>query len=248
MIDCSMLVVPDVHRPVHNHKAWDLVLKVVSDAKPDLLAQLGDLGDYEAVSSHSKKFGVQRALKREVDSTREAARELRQAHGKKKKRYWIQGNHEERFERYAAANAPELEDFLPTGAQLLGVETGEVWCPYRSDVQVGKVTITHDVGHSGKNATAQTLDSVGHCVVSGHTHRGGIVFDGTVLGERRFSMSCGWLGDVDKITYMHRSQMRGWQLGFGWLRFDKRGRAWPTFCPILDDGRTVVLEGKEYRV
>lgn len=246
----EVLCVPDVHRPYHDERAFDLVLNIIDHRKPDYVVQLGDFGDFAAVASHPKKFGREERFERELADVRNGVKCLQQATGRGQL-VFLQGNHEERYERYAALRAPAIESTLPAGRTLLGLRPQDRWVPYQSSIKLGDcVTFVHDVGHSGKNATAQTLDAVGHCVVHGHTHRGAIVFDGNVnLNERRFAMGCGWLGDRTKITYMHPSKTRSWQLGFGLLSLapSPDGSKWivdPEFCAIYMN--RVRVAGQEY--
>jgi len=243
----NVLVIPDLHVPYHHKVAWDLTLRIIKTEKPAVVVQLGDFGDFEAVASHPKKFGRKLAFDDELAACRKEMKRLQVACGDAKL-VVLQGNHEERFERYIAHNAPHAETVQPSARKLLGLRSKDVWVPYRSHWKLGKVLFLHDVGHSGKNATTQTLDAVGSCVVHGHTHRAAVNFDGTVLDESqdRFAMGCGWMGDREKITYLHRTQMRGWRLSLGWLQFKRGGVAWPTLCPFLSNGTRIIVSGKEY--
>ena len=49
-----LLIVPDVHVPYHDKRAWELMLAVGKDLKPQVLVSLGDMMDFYSVSSHSK--------------------------------------------------------------------------------------------------------------------------------------------------------------------------------------------------
>lgn len=251
----EVICVPDVHVPYHDKRAWALTLKVIHERKPWRVVQLGDFGDFAAVASHPKKFGREESFERELAVVKSEMAALQDAAGTPPTGGLavLQGNHEERYERYAARNAPQLESALLTGRELLGLRPENGWWPYQQALKLGgAVEFVHDVGHSGKNATHQTLDAVGHCVVHGHTHRGAIVFDGnTNPDERRFAMGCGWLGDVRKITYMPRAKTRSWQLGFGVVTLSRRpdGAGWiadPQFCAIFM--HRVRVGGREYRL
>jgi predicted phosphodiesterase len=48
------LIVPDVHRPYHDRKAWRLMLRAAKEFQPDWIWILGDFADCLAVSRHSK--------------------------------------------------------------------------------------------------------------------------------------------------------------------------------------------------
>jgi len=64
------------------------------------------------------------------------------------------------------------------------------------------------------------------------------VVEGTALGnEPKVAASFGWLGDVERIDYMHRAKARaGWALGFGFGTYQpKTGFMYLTPVPILPD-------------
>jgi len=78
----------------------------------------------------------------------------------------------------------------------------------------------------------------GKTVVTMNTHRFMTVVEGTALGnEPKVAASFGWLGDVERIDYMHRAKARaGWALGFGFGTYQpKTGFMYLTPVPILPD-------------
>lgn len=245
------LLLGDVHRPFHDEYAWELALKIVEAEKPEIVAQVGDLGDFHAVSRHPKKFGREQVFARELEGVQAGTREFISAssHRKLRLRIILQGNHEESFERYVAWNAPQIEGLVPDGPSLIGFPLSErnVWVPYRDSIDIGKVTLVHDIGHSGRNAVMQNLTAAGRNIVGGHTHGAGIEWGGTTHGDAHFSMIVGWLGDKSKITYLHPNQMRHWRQGLGQLLIDERtGFVWPTFIPFV--GYSAVVNGSRYAV
>lgn len=245
MAICNVLVVPDVHVPFHDRRAWNLALKIIDGVKPDYVISLGDLGDFYSVNSHGKSYGREQAFLRELKEVRKAVYELAMA-ATGSQCVWLQGNHEESFERYVAKNAAQLEGILPDGKKLLQIPKRDVWVPYRSSIELGKVTYAHDIGHAGKGAVLQNLAASGKNIVTGHTHRAGLAWGGTTHGQPHFSLSCGWLGDREQITYLHQTQTRDWSQGLGLVQMDeKTGFCWPSFVPFVK-GRAVVL-GTEYK-
>jgi predicted phosphodiesterase len=234
----TVVCVPDVHVPFHDRKAWELALKVIATVKPDMVIQLGDLADYHTLSAHAPEPGPRVTTEEEVEAHQEAVRELRSAHRPAQRRF-LRGNHCYRLERLMYRQAPELVGELRSWEDRLGLEGSESTQQYRKGLQLGPVLYIHDLGHSGKQATQQNLDAAGTCVVTGHTHRAGIAYGGTVDGHRSFSMSCGWLGDPAQITYLPAAKMREWQHGVGLVQY-AGGIAHATFVPFVK-GRAVVL-------
>lgn len=234
----SILVIPDTHVPYHDRASWELVLRVKSKLRPDGTVIIGDFADFWAVSSHTKDPARKASLRAEVRAVnRELDRLGRNV-------VFLGGNHEYRLERYLAERAPELFGLIDCPSLFRIRERGWKWVPYHQHYQLGKVLFTHDLGFSGKNASSQTLDAAGTCVVFGHTHRGGLAYGGTVRGEHRVAMNVGWLGDFSKIDYMHRAKTRHWQHGFGWITMNQKGLAWMQFCAIV--GGKVVVNGTEF--
>jgi hypothetical protein len=181
------------------------------------------------------------SLKSELD---EAATMMSWLRANCKKFYFCLGNHELRLERYIAQKAPELAGTHPTISKSLGLSDKQT-VPYRKSLKLGVVSYTHDLGHAGSGALPATLNAFGHCIVFGHTHRAGVIYDGDVSGSRRFAMNVGWGGDIDSIDYMHVAKTKAWQLGLGMVTQTHDGLAWANFVPFVS-GRMVV-DGKTYR-
>ena len=85
-------------------------------------------------------------------------------------------------------------------------ENGWRFTQYRKHVQRGSLHYTHDTGSAGKYAVYRNLETYGHSVVAGHTHRLAYIVEGNAKGDVRLSTSFGWLGDIDQVDYMHRAK------------------------------------------
>ncbi len=234
------LVIPDVHIPYHDRAAWNLTLKVIAKIKPDEVRFMGDALDFYAVSSFPKAPSRPARLEHEIDCGNDEFDRVECDNV-----VFHKGNHEARLEKYLTCKAPELFGLVETHKLLKFKERGWRYHEYMTHDIDGKVLYTHDLGFSGKHASLHTLAAAGHCVVFGHTHRGAVYYGGTVKGEHRFAMNVGWLGDPNKIDYMHKASTRDWQQGFGLVDFDSKGRAWATFCPIV--GGKVCIDGEWYQ-
>jgi len=240
------LIVPDVHVPFHNTGAWSLMLDVARDLQPETIVCIGDFMDFYAVSSHSKCPIRAAQLQQELEAGRRLRGEL-DALGAKRKVY-LEGNHEDRLRRYLHDKAPELFGLVDVETLLALPDNGWEFVPYRSDIKIGAVHYTHDVGKTGRYSTFQTLDQYQHSVAFGHSHRFSYVVEGNCTGEQKVAAQFGWLGDVEQIDYMARAKARkDWTLGFGVSYMDRQtGHTFFTPVPIVD-GRCVV-NGKLYKV
>jgi predicted phosphodiesterase len=208
----TVLLVPDTHAPYHDRDAWELMLDCGRELKPDTLVCIGDLADFYAVSGFSKSPERAALLKEEVENVRARVRELESLDARE--RIFCEGNHEFRLTRYLQDKAPAL--FGTVSVQtILGLEDWE-FIPYRKHTRRGKVHFSHDTGHTGRHSVFRALDAYQHSVVTGHTHRLGYIVEGNAVGECKLSAQFGWLGDVEKVDYMHEVKARkDWALGFG---------------------------------
>jgi hypothetical protein len=195
-----------------------------------------------AVSSHSKDPARAKRLKEELADVNRALDQIESVAGKHVT--FIEGNHEDRLRRYIWDKAPEL-DGVSDLRGLLGLDRRS-WSHvrYRDYYRLGVVTYTHDLGRSGKNAAGQSLADFGGNLVFGHSHRGGVVYQGEAKGASHFCLNVGWLGDVTQVDYMHRARAeRDWQLGFGLVDYRDNGMVSAQFVPIVGGG--CVVHGRE---
>lgn len=239
-----VLIVPDTHRPFHDKRAVALMLQAAKDLKPKHIVVLGDYIDFYAVSSHSKNPKRALELDAEVADANVGLDELDAL--KAKERVYIGGNHEDRLRRYLDDTAPELGDMIKVEKLLKLEERGWQYVPYKSDTQLGKLNLTHDVGSAGRNAVFRSLETYHGSVVIGHTHRMTYIVEGNAKGEVMVSAQFGWLGDAAQADYMHQARARkDWSLGFGVGYLDpETGVVYLTPVPIVN--YTCVVNGKFY--
>lgn len=237
-----MLIVHDAHVPYHDERAWQLMLAVGRAIKPKHLIVNGDLADFYAVSSHSKDPRRVKGLDEELVIVNEKLDELDALKAENKQ--FVAGNHEDRLTRYLQDKAPELFNVVGIPELLKLQKRGWHYTPYKSDTRIGKVHVTHDVGVAGRNATFRALDTYMHSIITGHTHRMQYIVEGNAVGEVKLSASFGWLGDAEKIDYMHRVNVKkNWVLGFGIGYLEPiSGIAYLTPVPIIN--YTAVVNGK----
>lgn len=228
------IIVSDLHVPYQDPRAWAVCLAAIRTIKPETIVVIGDFADFYSVSSFSKD--PRRSLLLEEEAG-QANKELKRVSRMADQLLYCCGNHEDRLNRYIVDHASALTGLISAQKILLDGIRGVEWVKYRDHRKIGKVLYTHDVGHSGVYAGRHTLSACGHNVVFGHTHRGGLVVEGDSLGDRRFSLNVGWLGDIKAVDYMHRIKTKDWALGFGHIYTnDRTGMIWPSFVPVLGSG------------
>lgn len=244
-----MLIVADAHRPYHDQKAWDLMLQVGQVFKPHHLIVNGDLADFYAVSSHSKDPKRVNQLDEELVDVNKGLDDLDRLGAVQKT--FVAGNHEDRLTRYLQDRAPALFSSISIPKLFqLDKRGGWSYTPYKSDTKVGKLHITHDVGTAGRYAAYKALDTFQHSVITGHTHRMSYVVEGNAVGEFKLSAQFGWLGDIEKIDYMHKVvAKKNWALGFGVGYLNPlTGVAYLVPVPIIPvkDRYTCVVNGRYF--
>jgi hypothetical protein len=163
---------------------------------------------------------------------------------------YLMGNHEDRYMRYVARNAPALLEVVQDFPTLAGLKQLDVaWTPYKKILTVGKAHFIHDPGSFGITAVRKAKADFQHNVFFGHTHRALVEYDGNVLGEKHVGMSLGWLGDADSVAvdYVPQSIKRhAWMSGFGVGHIERNGNVHMQFIPIVNN--TCYVEGVRYAV
>jgi predicted phosphodiesterase len=240
----KLWLIPDCHHPYADMRAWYLMLEAAKEFRPDILVTLGDFADFYAVSDHSKNPNRVRQLEVEVDAVNARLDEL-DALGVQEKAF-VEGNHEDRLNRFLSIRAPEVYNMMRVRDLFRLPERKWTYVPYRQHVQIGKLYLTHDTGRVGPRAHQQSMDDFQDSVVIGHTHRIGYAVVGNAKGKPHVGAMFGWLGSVEEVDYMHRIKaLRDWSLGFGYGYLEPNGCVHLRPVPIVD--YTCVVDGKHHR-
>ncbi len=208
-----VLFIPDAHTPYHDRRALEGLImgQVIPAFTWDTICILGDWWDNYSISNHLKTPTRERSWKRESEYGKGLLRQLGQV--KARRHILVKGNHERWLENLLADKVPALyEEFLDKTKHPEGWQVIE----YMNSTSIGKLHVTHDLGHSGINSTQQSLTACGDNIVIGHNHNMTYVVRGNTKGDTHVGASFGWLGDYKKIDYRHRMKARReWVLGFG---------------------------------
>ncbi len=208
--------------------------------RPDMLVILGDFIDCYSVSDHSKDPNRARLLDREVAATNVLLDQLDAL--RIKERIYVSGNHEDRLERYLMNKAPELFNMVRVEELLRLKSRGWKYVPYKQDVQIGKLYITHDTDAAGSNAHQKSMDAYQTNVVIGHTHRIGYAIEGNAQGKPHVGAMFGWLGDFNSVDYMKRIKARRyWSHGAGIGYMEPNGTVHLRPIPFINN--SCVIEG-----
>ena len=234
---------PDTHAPWHNEKSVKVALSALTAFAPDDLAILGDFGDFYAVSRHSKSPTRLVRFTDEIRSVRKLLQKVKTAAGDARC-HFIAGNHEVRLVKYLKDRAPELFELISI-PQILGLsDRGYTYTPYGDYITIGKLALTHDIGHSGMSAHRQSLNKAGMSIVIGHTHRMASVTEKQLMTQEVISGTmCGWLGSEElMLEYMPKASVRRYAVqGFAVAYILPDGTPDVRNIPIL--GGSCVIEG-----
>lgn len=236
-----VLIVPDAHRPFHNEAAWQLMLRAGRSFQPHTIITLGDIADFYSVSAHSKSPERKLSLADEVASVNVGLDELDSLGAETK--HFIEGNHCFRLQRHLNDNSAALSDLPSLSVPKLFrlQERGWSFTPYQQHLKIGNsaLFVTHDCGNAGSQAHVKARATFESSVIIGHTHRASIDYRGNAAGETHCGAMLGWMGDYEKIDYLHRVTALQWQLGFGIAFIEPDGTFHINLCPIIN-GRVLV--------
>lgn len=218
--------------PFEDKPVLEMVLDFIDDFKPDGIILNGDIVDCYSISSHrtNLKTITTSHLQKEIDMLHKYMARLESI----KEKWYIGGNHEQRFFNHINDNAPGLGLIDGLDFQtIFGLgEHGFKWKDYGEFIKLGKLMVTHGEvvrTHSAYSAKAH-FDKYGTSVIHGHTHRMGW-YCHTNVGGAHGAWENGCLCRLDGLGYAHNPN---WQQGFAVIHVGDRGMFSVQQCLILD--------------
>lgn len=212
------LLIPDCHIPSHDHRDYDLMLKIAKDLNPDEIVILGDYCDFYSVSQYCKDPEKLSSLKDEVEICKKYLRQLRQLFPKSNIVY-LEGNHEDRFSRYIALQAPALFGSMDVPSILDLANLRIKFVPFTPDqaykVCGSKLLARHCPLSGGIHAAYQTVAKGLSSFVYGHTHRSDEASIVSMSGKNYRAFCPGWLGDKRDSAFDYVKGHHQWTSGVG---------------------------------
>lgn len=221
------LIIPDCHIPYEDKRAYELMLLVAKDVKPDEIVILGDYADFYAINAHGKDAAIKSGLLQ--DEVHEVVMRLSQLNKMfpKANKVFIEGNHEYRLGRYINARCPDLYGVFDTASVLELKTLGYEFVPYGPNqkyrVLGSKLYARHEPLAGGKHVAQNTVEKAMHSVIFGHTHRIQEAQVVTMGGENYRGISSGWLGDTEHPVFGYVKGHHQWAHAFSVVN-------------VLDDG------------
>lgn len=195
----TVLIIGDIHYPLHDSKAVQAAYDFGKCLKPDVLVVGGDLVDFAAISRFLHNPREVPSLQREMDGGRAL---LSLFSGLAKERIFVGGNHEERLEKFLLRNAPQLLELRCLDLrEALGMKAW-TYVPYPAFWKCGRLIVHHGVSYNGTTNAKNLAKFDGHSVAQGHSHRLSQTFHRSLHGQVS-AVEWGCLCDLNP-HYCHR--------------------------------------------
>lgn len=193
MVIKSAIILPDVHLTDKLPRDYIPVKNFIKEFKPDEIILLGDFMDVESLSSwdYDKKRPMEgRRFKKEIAL---ANKELDYLQKHTKKITYLEGNHEDRINRYLDKN-PEMEGMIEIQEQLELKERGIKWEKMNDLYKLGNMYFTHGMYTNIHNAKKH-LQAFGCNITYGHQHGTQTAMQNMKMQEPHMAYALGTLGD-----------------------------------------------------
>jgi len=227
----TMAVWNDFQIPFHDKQAVLLAEQLLSVVQPDYLVYNGDVFDFYQIS----RFDTNPARLGEMQNDINQVKLMLSRHNEmfpKTKKYWLDGNHEDRIQHFLWTKARELAslDCLSVEALFELGELGIHHLAYEQGLKVNDVfLILHgDIAsvHSGYTAK-RMFEKHGGCGICGHCHRGGSFYKRDRFG------TWGWWENFC-LCHLNPDWVKNpnWVQGFSLVHF-QGDRFWVEQIPII---------------
>ena len=216
------IVIPDQHFPIHSPQAVDCVVQAIDFIKPDIVINLGDVGEWASVSPWQYKGNRKRPpleyvlplVDEEIKAVNKGLDLFDKAcdKAKVKKKYMCIGNHDIWLD-FFVEKYPYMKNY--TFKEALRLKKRKyITYDYNRPLTIGKLTFLHGayatMYHSKKH-----LDSYGASIIYGHTHDVQM-HSQTKLGGTIGAWCLGCLKDMssEKNSWL-RGRLHNWTHAFG---------------------------------
>lgn len=242
-----MLALFDAHVPYHSEEALSVALEEGGAHKPDTVTLGGDWSDNYKVSRW-KKDPRRMSFVEEVAIVKEKLKQVELSTPDAKERYYLFGNHEDRFIDFINSKTPELCELeglefknvygLDDGGWILKdnitlLDEGKL--PFSA----GRLTILH--GHeirlfmSSKNPAENLFQKVYGPTIIGHVHKRSSFTPNAINGEIQYCYTVGCLCHLHE-RYLPVNQ---WTWGWAIIRWNDVTSQFLVENMMYKDGRVI---------
>lgn len=246
--------ITDPHIPYQDNKAMSCALSVLKESNIDELYLGGDILDQYWCHDHGPKHpGVISGFVHEAEEGNKFL-DVIDMHWPRIKKHFIEGNHEQRFERFMVKNAwqifgiTEMSKILRIDKDSVNPRYNWSYYPYKTGQLIRVQNTDLFLKHAPKGSSGSTIINASACNLGfGHIHR--IIDEHKVSADGRMIhvWSPGWLGDIkfDKV-FGYVPGHWSWQQGFARIYIDDTtNQFWVDLIQIKNG--TCIVDGKIYR-
>lgn len=193
----------------------------------------GDAYDFPNISRFDADWFQTPDLKSELEVVEERLGEVIKASGKAP-RFFTRGNHDVRYDRYLAKNAPEMRGISGMCIEDRNPLWEPCWSLWINDADPINSAVIKHRGRGGVHATSNNVLHGGRSMVTGHLHalqvRPHTNFNGTTFG-----VDCGCLADPwgPQFSYLEDG-VRNWRAGFARLKWASGRLLMPELIRVVE--------------
>ena len=231
-----VLIISDLHFPYQHNEAIKLALDYGLKKKVNCILINGDLMDFANISRHERDWR-HRSLQEEFEAARAFLSGLRKLFPKAKI-VFKEGNHDERWEKFLYANAPEV--FGDPEYRLdVRLRLAELKIDYVKDklpVKIGRLTVLHGhelQGGGGVNPARATFLKTIDNVLIGHCHRTSTHLEKTLSDKVLAASSAGCLCGM----YPMFARVNKWNLGFVYVDHEISNGEYVLYNKVIINGK-----------
>ena len=242
MITKTAIVIPDRHIPLHDVKACSVVKQAVKVVKPDIFIDLGDLGEWDSVSSWKYKKIARPPLEYQTPIIDEEIRLINEELDVWDKvlknvetKYICKGNHELWLDDFVLAH-PYLKDKYSLENALNLKERGFKVYSHNQPLVIGKLAFIHGAFTTIYHARRH-LETYGISICYGHVHDTQSHTQ-TKLSGTIGAWALGCLKDMSREKNLWlRGRLHNWKHSFGIVTWFPNGNFKMEVVDIVD-GKT----------
>lgn len=212
------LILGCVHSPFYNKKVMNKVINLTKDVQFKSVSFIGDLTDMTSLSKYDENnINKGLSLSEEYETTEELISQF--SHIKEK--FYLEGNHEYRFNRFMKVyQNSKIGDALKTiedGINLKKYNVKFITNYPDNYINLNGIQLIHGI-YTSTNALKKHLEKVNSDVIFAHTHKVGMLSVNSL-----YSYNIGFLGEVDSpiFSYVSRFEKKDWVTSFAIVYIDE---------------------------
>lgn len=237
----TAIIIPDAHLKETAGKDYMAIKPFIKEISPDRIILLGDFMDVNSLSAwdYDKKRPMEgRRYKKEINC---ANRELDFLQKNSKDIVYLEGNHEDRVNRYLDKN-PEMEGMIEIQDQLRLKERGIKWVKMNDLYKLGRMYFTHGM-FTNKYSAQKHLQTLGCNICYGHQHSTQTAMQNMKMQKPYVAYALGTLGDK-KPDYL-KNRPGNWINQFAMFYWNPKSGDFNLY-PINIINNKFFWNGKEY--